>query len=99
MVEGHQLTIEWPVDDNKNEPHVLPGVDQLLGQLNEVFGKEAPLMVNKTGKHDYLGITLDYSHAGKVIINMQQYIQGVLDKAPSDMQGMANTLTSAHLFQ
>ena len=30
---------------------------------------------------------------------MQQYIQGVLDEAPSDMDRVANMPASAHLFQ
>ena len=99
MVEGHQLTIMWHVDDLKMSHMSSWVLDKLLGQLNLVFRQEARLMVNKAKKHDYLGITLDYSHWGKVIVDMEQSIKGVLDEAPSDMSGMAYTPASAHLFQ
>ena len=36
---------------------------------------------------------------GKVIVVMEQYIIGVLDVAPSDMNRVANTPASVHLFQ
>ena len=48
MVEGHQLSIIWNVDDFKMSHMSSWVLDQLLGQLNAVFGQEAPLTVNKT---------------------------------------------------
>ena len=99
MVGGDQLTIMWHVDNLKMSHVSSKVLDNLLGQLNLVFRQEVPLTVNKTKKHDYLGITLDYSHRGKVIIDMEQYIKGVLAEAPSDMSWVANTPASAHLFQ
>ena len=99
LLADMQLTVIWHVDDLKMSHMSSWVLDQLLSQLNEVFRQKAPITVNKMKRHDYLGITLDYSHLGKVIIDMQQYIQGALNKAQSGMDGVANTPASSHLFQ
>ena len=40
-------------------------LDAFVGDLNQVFGKEPPMVVHKGPHHNYLGITLDYSSPGK----------------------------------
>ena len=48
--------------------------------------------------HDYLGMTLDFSVEGKVKVIMKDYIQDMLDKLPSDMDGKAVNPSGEHLF-
>ena len=48
--------------------------------------------------HDYLGMTIDYSVPGKVIIRMDDYVKAILDEAPSDMDGVVLTPAADHLF-
>ena len=61
------------------------------------YGKIAPLMT--CGKvHDYLGMMIDYSIPGKVIIHMDGYAKGILDEAPADIDGVVLTLVVEHLF-
>ena len=44
-----------------------------------------------------IGITLDYSSPGKVIVRMKQYIDKILSEAPPDIRGVAQTPTGEHL--
>ena len=67
--------------------------------MNQVFSKESPVVVQKGPRHDYLGITLDYSSPGKVIVDMKQYIDKVLAEAPPDIKGVVQTPTGEHLFK
>ena len=97
-INGSQCTIVWHVDDLKIS-HVDPNVvTDILDKLSEEFGKEAPLTITRGKKHDYLGMVLDYSVPGKVKIIMSDYIKGILDEVPSDMNGEAPTPAANHLF-
>jgi hypothetical protein len=63
-----------------------------------VFGNEAPLTIKRGKIHDYLGMTLDYSTPGQAKIIMIDYIQGMIDELPADMNGHAATPAASHLF-
>ena len=49
--------------------------------------------------HDYLGMTLDFHNKGKVRIDMEHYIDMMLQDAPKDMEGVSNMPAAAHLFK
>jgi hypothetical protein len=98
MVDGKQCTILWHVDDLKIS-HVDPKVvEEILRLLNERYGKEAPLVVTRGKKHDYLGMVINYEVDGKVQIEMFDYIQDMMDEIPEDMAGEASTPAANHLF-
>ena len=48
--------------------------------------------------HRYLGMTIDYSSPGKVILSMIDYIGKILDNIPEDMKGESATPAAHHLF-
>ena len=73
-------------------------LDEVIADLNEWYGKIAPLTVMHGKVHDYLSMMIDYSIPGKVIICMDDYAKGILDEAPADMDGVALTLVVEHLF-
>ena len=88
----------WHVDDLKIS-HADPDVvTSVIKKISEVFGKEAPLTVNRGKQHDYLGMNLDFSKENKVTIRMKNYINDLLNEAPSDMSGTANSPAASHLF-
>jgi hypothetical protein len=96
-IEG--FAIIWHVDDLKishKSPHV---VSDIISKLSATFGNEAPLTVNRGPCHDYLGMTLDFSIRRKVRIGMNEYIQDMISKLPSDMIGLASAPAANHLFQ
>lgn len=98
IIDGKQCTILWHVDDLKIS-HVDKAVnEEILRRLNLRYGKEAPLTVTRGKVHDYLGMTIDYSVEGKVMIKMLDYVLEILDEAPVDMNGEAVTPAAEHLF-
>ena len=98
QIEGHQCTILWHVDDLKLS-HVSDRVlDKVIASLNECYGKITLLTVTRRKVHDYLGMTIDYSVPGKVIICMDDYVRAILDKAPPDMARVVLTPAADHLF-
>ena len=67
--------------------------------LEQEFGKEVPLTICCGKIHDYLGMTLDFSIAGKVQIRMEDYITNMLMELPADMEGITTTPATEHLFK
>jgi hypothetical protein len=50
--------------------------------------------------HEYLlGMTIDYSMDGKVIIRMEDYSEDMIEELPENMGGSASTPAAEHLFQ
>ena len=97
-IDGSQCTVVWHVDDLKVS-HVSDEVlESQRKLLNDEFGREAPLTGTTGLVHDYLGMTLDYSVPGKVIITMSDYIEGMLSEAPPSLLGESATPAAAHLF-
>jgi len=47
---------------------------------------------------EYLGMCIDYITKGKVKILMHEYINKILAKLPSDMNGVSTTPAALHLF-
>jgi hypothetical protein len=65
-----------------------------------VGGERAALAAVTRGKiHDYLGMTLNYSDPGVVEIDMTDYVDKVLEEAPSYMDGTATTPADKNLFE
>jgi hypothetical protein len=98
MIDGKQCTIVWHVNDLKISHVSADAVTGVIKGLQEKYGKEAPLTINRGKIHEYLGITLDYSIKGKVRITMYDYIDDVLEEVPADMKGVAATPAANHLF-
>jgi hypothetical protein len=98
-IDGNQCTILWHVDDLKISHIDSKTVDMILDKLNEKYGtKEAPLTVTRGKVHDYLGMTLDFTEEGKVMIKMDDYVEGILEEARDDMSGESATPAADHLF-
>ncbi|GAX21402.1 hypothetical protein FisN_28Lu124 [Fistulifera solaris] len=98
-IEGSQCTILWHVDDLKishTNPDVVTGVIELI---NKEFGKEEPVTVTRGKKHEYLGMTLDFSKSEIVEISMFDYIEKMLAELPEDMEGTSPTGAGSHLFE
>ena len=99
MINGHQMTVVWHVDDLKVS-HVDAGeVEKFVQQMEETFGKDTPLTVSCGQVHDYLGMTLDFHNKCKVCINMEHYIDMMLQDAPKEMEGVSSTPAVPHLFK
>ena len=98
QINGKQCTIVWHVDDLKILHVSRDVVEDIIAHLNKKFGKESPLTTSRGKVLEYLGLTLDYSERGKVKISMYDYIRKIVEESPEDMQGIAKTPASSHLF-
>jgi hypothetical protein len=99
IVNGHQHTVLWHVDDLKLS-HVDSNVNtDLLDQLNQRYGTVTPLVITRGKIHEYLGMTLDFSKVGKCVIRMDDYVANLLEAVPDDMKDdIAETPAADHLF-
>ena len=97
MINRKQCTIIWHINDLKLS-HIKQNVlEELMDRLNSKYGQIMLLIVHQGKVHDYLGMTIDYSKDGKVKFSMPDYVQGVLDGAPPDMDRVAITPAASNL--
>ena len=75
MVNGKQLMITWHVDD-LNASHVdRKIINEFVKWVNDKYGSISKLTVTREKLHTYLGMKLDYTKKGKVIVDMTDYVQ------------------------
>ena len=85
-MDGEQLTVQAHVDDlicSHKDQCVL---DNLIRELNGVFGREKKLKETKGDVHEYLGLTIDYSMPGNVVFSMFNYLEDIIVEAPLDLK-------------
>ena len=99
MVNGKQLTMAWHVDDLKVSHEEESALDEFIAMMEKDFGQDAPLSVLRGPVQEYLGMTLDFSERGQVVIKMSDYVKSMLNDAPASMDGKATTPAAAHLFK
>jgi hypothetical protein len=100
QVSGKQMTICFHVDDCKVS-HISPKivtrmVNWLRQEYESIFEDGSGKMTVNRGKvHTYLGMKLDYSSPGRIIISQFEYIQEVIDAFDKADPGCGGTKTSA----
>ena len=57
------------------------------------------MTITRGNVRKYLGMTIDYSSPGKVILSMINYIGKMLDNIPEDRKGELVRPTAHHLFE
>jgi len=100
-VRGTQMTVVWHVDDMKIS-HILPdAVTSFMKFIEKKYGLIGKVKVTRGKKHEYLGMTLDYSIKGKVKIDMTKYVKNdMLAEFPDkDMEGTSATPANDNLFK
>ena len=106
MVKGKQQTICFHVDDCKIS-HLDPKVNDacisiLRKEYENIFEDGSGKMTVHRGKvHKYLGMTLDFTKKGKVVVTMLDYIEEcleVFDKAAPDESGTKSSAAPSNLF-
>ena len=98
-IDGEQMTVLFHVDDGL-VTHVDPGrVTEFIKQLQDIYGKTDPLTITRGKKHEYLGMSIDFSTPGQVMISMYDYVQKLINKLPNDMVGNKPTAAPEYLFK
>ena len=106
MVRGKQLTLTWHVDDLKTSHVMTKVVDCMVAWLKEkyetLFTDGTGAMKVRRGKvHEYVGMTLDFSTPGELMVTMIPYIKEIVDLfAKYDNTNLtAKTPAADHLFK
>ena len=99
MVNGKQLTVAWHMDNLKVSHEEERVLDEFIVMMEEEFGQEAPLSVSRGPVQEYLGMTLDFSERGWVVVKMSNYMKSMLNDTPASMDGKAATPAAAHSFK
>ncbi len=84
MVNGHQMTVCWHVDDVKVSHKDPKEVDSFIDWVVKTYGKIGEVKAVRGKKHTYLGMVLDYSVPGQVSIDMTRYVNGMLEQFPQE---------------
>ena len=98
--DGKQCTIAVYVDDLKVSCVDAGVVDAVISELQQHFTK----ITVKRGKHlQYLGMDLDFSHQGKVIVSMEAMVKEIVKEMYSEETTVharvAATPAACHLFK
>ena len=94
-VRGQQHTIVFHVDDLKSSHKEGKTNDEFLNWLNSKFGEFGAVTAKRGRVHDYLGMILDYSSKGKVIVNMTKYVEDLINGFPIKFKKEQVALTPA----
>ena len=90
------MTVCWHFDDLKVSHANATKVTKSGEWLNTTY---VVSVVSHRGKvHNYLGMILDFSCDGKVIINMMEYISSIITAFPEEISGFRATPAADHLF-
>ena len=82
-----KCTILCNVDD-LNTSHVDPAfIYGVLDDIEAKYGKIQKMNITRGKVHKYLGVTIDYSSPGKVILLMINYIGKMIEDIPEYMKG------------
>ena len=77
MINGKQMTVAWHLDDLQVS-HADPAeITKFANYLAVIYGEK--LTVHRGLVHDYLGMDLDYTTKGKVVISMIKYVDKILE--------------------
>ena len=96
MINGHQCTILWYVDDSKishKDPRV---VSEVIKTLEDTFGE----MTGTRGKkHTFVGMDIEFKEDGKVELSMREYLQECINTFGEAFNGGAKTPARPSLFE
>ena len=94
MVNGHQLTVGWYVDDVKMSHMDDDELTKLIELLEEKFGK---MNVTRGNKHIYLGLEIELRD-GKVYISMKGYLEEAIQDFGEPIDGGATSPAAKNLM-
>ncbi len=111
IINGKQMIICWHVDDlfiGHEDPHVMttflsrhPHVMTtfLSWLVSRYDTADKKLNVTCGPRHEYLGMTVDFSTQGSVAFDMIPYIDKIMTSFPEKITGVTSSPAADHLFQ
>ena len=101
MVSNKQHTIIFHVDHLKSSHEDSKVNDKFKKWLQDIYGEHGKVKAHRGVKHDYLGMLLNYSEKGKIVVDMSGYIKDMLEEFPMKFKDKDKVVTPAadHLFE
>ena len=96
IINGKQCTVVLHVDDLKISHVDKKAIEWTIGQLEKEYGK---LETQEGTVLEYLGLELDYSREGVVMIGATEYIKKAINAYGDDLLHRAKTPATDDLFQ
>ena len=97
MVNSHQMTICWHVEDLKVSHKDDNAVTALAEKLAELYGPKTTVSHGKV--HEYLGMDIDWASVpGTMIVSMIKYLHKVFEELPEVLRGTKASPDGDHLF-
>ena len=69
------MTVVWHVDDMKISHESSEAVSSFMEYITKKYGSIGKVKIIRGKKHDYLGMTLNYTKKGKVKVDMTKYVK------------------------
>ena len=98
-INGKECTTIWHVDDLKISHIKDVELYRIIADIDKVFVQESLLTTEQGAMHNYLGMNLEYSNSGKIMITMFDYIQGIMDDVAKMLKTRLVTPITNHLFE
>ena len=99
MINGSQSTIIWHVDDLMLSHKSSRVVDSIIAWLESEYSRVDKMMIRQGKVHNYLGMRLDFFKPGKVMVDIEAYLDEIFHHLPSDMDGNTTTPSAEHLLK
>jgi hypothetical protein len=84
MVNGHQITVSWHIDDLKVGHKVPEIIDNFILWVKKQYGSIGEVKVTRGKIHEHLGMKLDFSRKGQVMIDMRDYVETMRQAFPQE---------------
>jgi len=95
VIDGHQCTICWYVDDMKISHKKSKTVNRIIRQMEEKFGK---MTITRGNKHTFVGIDIEFKRNGTVALSMEDYIKECVNTYGDEIPKVAPTPAKGNLF-
>ena len=89
-IYGKKMTMY--VDDLKTSHVDEKEVTKTTERIQSVYDKD--MQVSQVNKHDYLGMDIDFTFPGEVVIKMTPLLNSVIEEFPEEIQGREKTLAA-----
>ena len=80
-------------------PHVTEHVVRsIIQKIQDTFGQHSEHIMHIGKRHDYLGMSFDFTIPGTLEIDMSDYIQVILQDTPANLRGTSTVPVAKHIF-
>ena len=96
-IDGFQCTVLWHVDDLKISHKDPAVVTKIINYLKKEFD-DCDITITRGLKHTYVGMDIDFSQKGCVMISMNDYLEEAVEAFPDSIDAKVTSPAGEHLF-